>query len=210
MYTHVVFDVDGTLIDTALVCQYSLERLVLSRLGRVLAPHDCDTAFGMTGATVLPAFGLCNDEETVNEWNGYFNEKISEAKVFEGITALLQSLRSRGVRLGLLTSRCAEEMGVDPAIQNILHYFDTVITADLTDEHKPSPAPMREYLRRSGAAAGEVLYIGDTVYDYECARDAGVAFALAGWGALNAAGVPPCPSPQTPAEVLSLVSPDII
>ncbi|MEG0114831.1 MAG: HAD hydrolase-like protein, partial [Hydrogenoanaerobacterium sp.] len=76
---------------------------------------------------------------------------------------------------------------------------------DDTTEHKPKPEPMLLYLSRTGVRADEVLYIGDTVYDYQCATGAGVPFALAGWGALNADEVPPCYAPKTPGEVLLLL-----
>lgn len=206
MYKHIVFDVDGTLIDTASVCQKSLQRLVLSRTGRVISPQECDFAFGMTSENALPAFGLAPTKDILDEWNGYFNDIIDvEAKVFSGVSELLTELRRRGVKLGLLTSRCFSEMGIDPNLEGILHFFDEIVSADDTTEHKPKPEPMLLYLSRTGVRADEVLYIGDTVYDYQCATGAGVPFALAGWGALNADEVPPCYAPKTPGEVLLLL-----
>ena len=205
MYTHVIFDVDGTIMDTSLVCEKALQRLVLSRTGRVLEPHECSFAFGMTGENALPTFGLQNTPDVVAEWDGYFNEMIGEARVFEGITELLTKLKVRGIKLGVLTSRAYSEINIDENFKNILHYFDNIIAADDTSEHKPSPAPMYEYLRRTGALPNEVLYIGDTIYDYECAKSAGVAFALATWGAGNTEGINTRLMPQAPNEILKFL-----
>lgn len=61
-------------------------------------------------------------------------------------------------------------------------YFEHIILVEDTTEHKPAPAPMLEYLRRTGANPGNVVYVGDTVYDEQCATSAGVSFARAAWG----------------------------
>lgn len=61
-------------------------------------------------------------------------------------------------------------------------YFEHIILVEDTTEHKPAPAPMLEYLRRTGANPNSVIYVGDTVYDEQCATSAGVNFARAAWG----------------------------
>ena len=61
-------------------------------------------------------------------------------------------------------------------------YFEHIILVEDTTEHKPAPAPMLEYLRRTGANPGNVVYVGDTVYDEQCATSAGVSFARAALG----------------------------
>ena len=65
---------------------------------------------------------------------------------------------------------------------DIVSRADCVICADDTAEHKPEPGPLLKYMERTGAKPSEVLYVGDTVYDMQCARGAGVDFALARWG----------------------------
>ena len=71
--------------------------------------------------------------------------------------------------------------GMDAAIQALAR-FEHIILVEDTTEHKPAPAPMLEYLRRTGANPGNVVYVGDTVYDEQCATSAGVSFARAAWG----------------------------
>ena len=61
-------------------------------------------------------------------------------------------------------------------------YFSTVIFVEDSELPKPSPEPMLEYLKRTGANKRDVLYIGDSIYDFQCASNAGVEFGLALWG----------------------------
>ena len=64
----------------------------------------------------------------------------------------------------------------------ISEYFQTVITADDTVRHKPDPEPMLAYMERTGVCPRQILYIGDSIYDMQCAAQAGVDSCLALWG----------------------------
>ena len=69
----------------------------------------------------------------------------------------------------------------DNNLERWLHYFDYVITSADSQRFKPFPDPMFAYLKKSGAKADECLYVGDTIFDYNCAHDAGVDFTLVDW-----------------------------
>ena len=73
-------------------------------------------------------------------------------------------------------------------------------------EHKPDPQPMLTYMERTGAAPGEVLFVGDTQYDAQCAHGACVDFALAAWGAPTVCGIAAEYFPQIPLDVLNILS----
>ena len=51
-----------------------------------------------------------------------------------------------------------------------------------TAEHKPSPEPLMKYAEISGAVLSDIIYVGDSAYDLDCVKSAGVLFVLAGWG----------------------------
>lgn len=73
-------------------------------------------------------------------------------------------------------------------MKRILHfgieqYFDTIILADATQKHKPFPDPLLKYIDTAHAEKQDVLYIGDTLYDVQCASSAEVASGLALWDA---------------------------
>ena len=62
-------------------------------------------------------------------------------------------------------------------------YFDYVLTANDTDKHKPDPTPLLMTLEKLGSTREESLMVGDTTFDFLCAKNAGVKFVLVGWHA---------------------------
>ena len=109
--------------------------------------------------------------------------------LFPGMREILERLREKGASLGIITSKLREEYDEHFEKQGLLELFPCVVTASDTPKGKPYPDPMLEYLRRTGAAPEEVLYFGDTAYDMDCARSAGVDHALVLWGCLSPEGI---------------------
>jgi phosphoglycolate phosphatase-like HAD superfamily hydrolase len=85
-------------------------------------------------------------------------------------------------------------------------YFELAILAEDSRKHKPDPEPMLAYLARSGAEAGDVLYIGDSVYDMQCASGAGVDCALALWSRRNRGDIEATYYLQRPEDVLKVLA----
>ena len=104
---------------------------------------------------------------------------------FPGIEALLTQLRDAGTGLGIVTSRTHSELELVFRPFSLLRFFSVIICADDTSEHKPSPAPLLKYMEKAGAGPEQVLYVGDSAQDMECAGRAGTAGALAVWGTRN-------------------------
>ena len=100
---------------------------------------------------------------------------------FEGVVDMLARLHNEGYKLGVLTSRSLYEFEKDPRMAAWLPIFSCVITSADSEKHKPDPAPMEAYMRKSGALPSECLYIGDGIVDSQCAERAGVDFVLADW-----------------------------
>ena len=127
-------------------------------------------------------------------------------QVFPGVPAMLEGLRLRSVHVGILSSKTRSEYRTDFLPYGLGEYFGTVILAEDSARHKPDPAPMQSYLRRSGADPRQVVYVGDTVYDMQCARGAGVDCALALWGCANPQGVEASYHLEKPGDVLRLLT----
>ena len=102
--------------------------------------------------------------------------------VFPGLLEVIAKLADSGCNLGIVSSRARDEYVEEIAPLGFDKYFEHIILVEDTTEHKPAPAPMLEYLRRTGANPNSVIYVGDTVYDEQCATSAGVSFARAAWG----------------------------
>lgn len=180
-FDHVVFDVDGTLADTEESVLSSLAQIVQEETGKTLSRNDLEFALGIPGKDALEKLGIYS-QATLDRWcqvAASFKKTIS---VFPGLLEVIAKLADSGCNLGIVSSRARDEYAEEIAPLGFDTYFEHIILVEDTTEHKPAPAPMLEYLRRTGADPNSVIYIGDTVYDEQCATSAGVNFARAAWG----------------------------
>ncbi len=101
---------------------------------------------------------------------------------FPGIREALAGLVAGGYRLGVVTSKRSFSALPDLEFFRLDEFFEVVITADDTTQHKPEPEPVLEALRRLEAAPAQATFIGDSPYDLRCAHAAGVLAGAVAWG----------------------------
>lgn len=203
-YTHIVFDIDGTLIDTEGTILRALQKTLETVQGRKYELHDLRCVFGMIAEDALISLGVEHIERAAALWKELYLADSSGVQVFRGIEAVLETLRLRSIRLGILSSKTRHEYGINFVPSGLAGYFGIAILAEDSSRHKPDPEPMMRYLERSGAQAAEVLYIGDTLYDSQCASGAGVDFGLAGWGGRSGAEIRAAHFLSEPEGILEL------
>lgn len=116
-------------------------------------------------------------------WEKNDHAMFHYTKLFAGIESMLQQLAQKNIHTGVVTSRTDAELKFAFQNFNISDYFDTFITASQTKLHKPNPEPILKAIETMKLDPAETIYIGDSIYDFQCARNAKVEFALAGWGA---------------------------
>ena len=184
-YKHIVFDIDGTLIDTEYAVLRSLQETVRVLSGREIPYSELTFALGITGADALKKLDIKNISYAAELWDKNMCKYADTIKVFDGITGLLKNLLSLDYKMGIVTSKTREEFTHDFCQFGISHYFKTIICADDTQEHKPNAAPLLKYVELSKTEHRKVLYIGDSKYDSISAENAGIDFALAVWGSHN-------------------------
>ena len=203
-YKHLVFDIDGTIIDSAKINMLSLQETVKELRGDVMPLEDLYFSFGIPGVRAMEILGFPEPEKAVQVWIRNYSacaERLG-MPLFPGMREILERLRERGASLGIITSKLREEYDEHFEKQGLLELFPWVVTASDTPKGKPYPDPMLEYLRRTGAAPEEVLYFGDTAYDMDCARSAGVDHALVLWGCLSPEEIEATYRLETPEEIL--------
>lgn len=180
-FDHVVFDVDGTLADTEESVLSSLAQIVQEETGKTLPQNELEFALGIPGKDALEKLGIYS-QATLDRWCHVAASYKSTISVFPGLLEVIAKLADSGCNLGIVSSRARDEYAEEIAPLGFDRYFEHIILVEDTTEHKPAPAPMLEYLRRTGANPNSVIYVGDTIYDEQCATSAGVNFARAAWG----------------------------
>lgn len=185
MYNAIIYDVDGTLIDTEKAVLGSLQKVLKTDYDKVVPLEYLYFVLGIPGSKSLSQLGISDIDRANERWNYFMKDFFHFIEVFSGIKDLLDTLKNRNIVQGIVTSKTNEELINDFVPFGLSSYLTHTVCADDTEKHKPNPEPILKYLKISGADPKKSIYIGDTVYDYECARDAGIDFGLALWGCKN-------------------------
>ena len=183
MINTVLFDYDGTLMDTNEVVLQSWQHTFRTFRGH---EEDTDTirkTFGeplvMTLENTFPEIPL---EKSLEVYRSFQRDVFTDyVEVFPGMLELLQQLKNKGCKLGLVTSRTKDTTWAGLESYGMDIYFDAVITAGDTDKHKPDPEPILITLEKLGSAPEESIMVGDTMFDLLCARNAGVKNVMVDW-----------------------------
>lgn len=183
----VLFDLDGTLADTAPDLAAAVNFLRVQRgleptPYAVLRPTASAGARGMIGA----AFGLTPQDEGYEELRLEWFERYQAAMavhstLFGGVAELLAGIRDAGMAWGIVTNKPARF--TDPLVPQIgLAHAGCIVSGDTTGHSKPHPAPLLEGARRLGVAPEQCWYVGDDLRDIEAGRAAGMVTVACAWG----------------------------
>lgn len=182
-YDVVLYDLDGTLVDTVPVIVESFQRAFLEIVG-----HTEDEAF------ILSTIGLPLEyafagydlpiQESLTKVYRRENAKLLgvSVRVFEGVMEGLALLNAMGVRQGVVTSKRRDTALISIKQFEMDPFFEVIISGEDTNIHKPNPEPLLYALQKMGISdLSRVLYVGDSVHDLSCAGSAGVDSAAVNW-----------------------------
>ncbi|MDY7575953.1 HAD-IA family hydrolase [Actimicrobium sp. CCI2.3] len=211
----ILFDLDGTLVDSAPDLAGAMNRLQRER-GLPLSPYDLLRPHASAGARglIFAAFGIRPEDHDYEALRVAFLDiyaaNIAEnSHLFSGITNLLNHLHQRDIAWGIVTNKAARF--TDALVPQLaLSAAACVVSGDTTPHAKPHPAPLLEAARQIGVAAEQCWYVGDDLRDIEAGRAAGMATVSVGWGYGN----PHHPiawdadmHATTPADLMTLITP---
>ena len=187
----VLFDLDGTLVDSAPDLagagnEMRLQRGLPALPYEQLRPMVGSGARGMVGAALRvtpddPDFAALRDEFLAR----YEARLTRETRIFDAVLPVLAALDSASIRWGIVTNKVARYM--HPVVQGLglASRAAVVICGDSTPHSKPHPAPLLEAARRIGVAASGCVYVGDDLRDVQAGRAAGMRTVAAAWGYLG-------------------------
>ncbi len=201
-----IFDLDGTLIDSADDIALSLE-LTLKELGREdLMPENVRELIGGGVKALLErVLGEEFRKEHISVFRKYYLQNaVVHTELFPGVMETLLELKARGKRLLVVTNKM--KLLTDEILRRleVTDFFDLVVGGDTFPEKKPSPLPVMKALELTGSSKESSLMVGDTSADIEAGKGAGVRTALAEWGYVKLNSVPPDYVFSHPKELLSL------
>lgn len=183
----VLFDLDGTLADTAPDLAAAINRVRTAR-GLDPAPYEVLRPVASAGAKGLigAAFGLKPEDMGYDDLRTAFLDNYEaaiavESHLFEGVDTLLLQLQERDVAWGIVTNKAARF--TERLVPKIgLQHAQCVISGDTTTHSKPHPAPLLEAARRLSLTPQDCWYVGDDLRDIQAGRAAGMTTIAAAWG----------------------------
>jgi pyrophosphatase PpaX len=179
----VVFDLDGTVVDTVELIVESFRYATSTVLGEVLPDELIIAGVGQPLRTQMERLSVEHAQELYDVYREYNHRRHDELiRGYDGIEEVLDALKAAGRRTGIVTSKSRDTTGMAFRAVGLEERFDVVVTATDTTEHKPSPVPLQLCLQRLGATAAGSIYVGDSPYDIQAGAAAGMATAAVAWG----------------------------
>jgi pyrophosphatase PpaX len=182
----VLFDLDGTVVDSGAIILASMRHATLEILGRDYSDAELMQAVGGPGLEAqMRALAPDRVDELVSAYRAH-NEPLHHAlEACPGIEEALVRLHDEGRRLGVVTAkrRATVELAFDHV--PLGHLFETVVGGDETEHHKPHPEPLLLAAERLGADPASIAYVGDSPFDVRAAKAAGMHAVAVTWGRIH-------------------------
>jgi HAD superfamily hydrolase (TIGR01509 family) len=180
----IIFDIDGTLVDTN-PAHVEAWRRAFQRLGYDVPTQRIELEIGKGGDKLVPAIlgqeGEQRDGERLRKAQKQEFLAIANHErfpVFPGVPAIFEALRSRGIETALATSSDDKhlEATLASAGLDLRRSADVVVTKSSADASKPDPDIVLAAVEKLGLQPSECAMVGDTVYDAQACRAAGIVF----------------------------------
>lgn len=182
-YKAIIYDIDGTLLNTLDQNMYPLLRIIREERGEDWTYEEVASRFAaQPGMKTIADLGIRDVDGVYARWVRYVNSYGEAAKPYDGVPELLEAVKNMGIRQAIVSSKRAKQYAIDMGRPGFDRYMETAVLCEDTEKHKPDPEPLYECLRRLGLTAADALYVGDARSDLEAARNAGMDYAYAKWG----------------------------
>jgi pyrophosphatase PpaX len=183
----VLFDLDGTLVDSGAIILASFRHATRTVLRREIPDHELLAAVGGPGLREqMEALDPERAEELIEVYSVHNVGLHDDLQPCAGILDALERLRDEGRRLGVVTAKRRATLALAfEVLPELERFFEVGIGAEDTERHKPHPEPLLAALDRLGASASGAVYVGDSPFDVQAAKAAGMASLAVTWGRIH-------------------------
>jgi pyrophosphatase PpaX len=169
----VLFDLDGTVVDSGAIILASMRHATREVLGRDFDDDELMQAVGGPGLEAqMAVFAPERVDELVRVYRAHNEPLHDELEACAGMEDVLVRLHELGRRLGVVTAKRRQTVELAFASVPVAHLFETVVGGDETEKHKPDPEPLLLAAQRLGVAPTDCAYVGDSPFDIRAARAA--------------------------------------
>jgi pyrophosphatase PpaX len=182
----VLFDLDGTVVDSGAIILASMRHATREVLGRDYTDEELLRTVGGPGLEAqMAALAPEHVDRLVDVYRAHNIPLHDELEACVGMEDALVRLREEGRRLGVVTAKRRDTAELAFATVPLGHLFETIVGGDETERHKPDPQPLLLGAERLGADPTETAYVGDSPFDIRAAKAAGMFAVAVTWGRIH-------------------------
>lgn len=185
-YKLIIFDFDGTLIDTNDIIKESLNKASLEFRKKSITSEEYEKILGKP--LIKQMMDL--DEKLYAEMDAYYRvyyrtHEASRTALFEGVHELLEQLNKMGIICAILTNKGRKGLDKNLERYDIKKYFSATLSADDVKDAKPNPEGIYSICSSLNIELNRALMVGDSAHDIEAGKSAGIDTALVSWTILD-------------------------
>src|SRR3954452_24076811 len=182
----VLFDLDGTVVDSGSIILASMRHATSEVLGEEYSDAELLQAVGGPGLEAqMAVFAPERVEELVRVYRAHNEPLHDELEACVGMEDVLVRLHEEGRRLGVVTAKRRSTVELAFARVPIAHLFETVVGGDERKNHNPHPEPLLLAAERMGIDPTTAAYVGDSPFDMRAAKAAGMYAVAVTWGRIH-------------------------
>lgn len=189
MIKTILFDFDGTLVNTNEIIKLTLNEISIKYAGRELAEKDFDDMLGKPLKDQMAQIYGLNGHELESKYPEFlalyrelYNSRREDlTKEFVGIREMLEALQSKGFSMGIVSSKGTG--GIRHGLEKfgLSKYFSLVLSKYDVENSKPNPEGLLKAMKALDSNTGNTIFVGDSRHDLLAAKNAGVPFVLVAW-----------------------------
>ncbi|WP_406944680.1 pyrophosphatase PpaX [Halobacillus sp. SY10] len=178
----ILFDLDGTLIDTNELIIASFTHTIKQYSDRSYEREEILDFIGPPLRESLQKVNPDKVEEMVETYRKHNIENHNRyVKAYEGVVETIETLKEQGYKLGIVTTKMRNTVHMGLELTNLDGLFETVVTLDDVTNAKPHPEPIVKALNHLDSQASEAMMVGDNTHDIEAGQNAGTKTAGVAW-----------------------------